>query len=218
MSSGAQRKGVAAWGRFRSVNARVSRSLPMGRAVSHSAELKDKTISTGATIAIGTTTAFSPFILNAMATGTTASTRVGRRITMKSLLVKGSFSMAPTTTGSTPVRVLIVYDKQTNGAAPVATDVVLTDEIHSPMNLSNSHRFVTLMDEVVPCFGSQGPQSAMFTRFVKLDHQVEFNTGNAGTVADIQTGSVYCLVWQNGRILIAAPTADIYTRIRFSDN
>lgn len=107
---------------------------------------------------------------------------------------------------------------QANGAAPAATDVLALDQLNSPMNLSNSRRFKTICDIEIPCIGTGGPQSVSFTRWVKLNHQVEFNTGNAGTVADISTGSVYLLSYQGGNIITAAPNANIYTRIRFTDN
>ena len=211
-------RAIASFARQNAAAARRHLTRLGGRMPATSMELKDKTVLTTAVIAIGTATAFSPFLLNGIAQGTTASTRLGRRITMKSLLLRASFGMAPTTTGGSPIRILIVYDSQTNATAPVATDVVLTDEISSPMNLGNSRRFKTILDEIIPCIGTGGPQSMHVTRYVKLNHQVEFNAGSAGTVGDIQTGSVYCLIWQNGRILVAAPTADIYTRIRYSDN
>jgi len=126
--------------------------------------------------------------------------------------------MAPTSTGTSPLRVLVVYDKQPNGAAPAATDILAADTIQSVNNLSNSRRFVTLCDEIIPCIGTQGPGSDHRVIYKKLNQAVEFNAGSAGTVADIQTGSVYMLTYQNANILVAAPTGAVVTRLRFSDN
>lgn len=185
-----------------------------------STELKniDVSLTTGSNIFVPASTAGVVTLLNGVAQGTTATTRLGRRITMRSLFIKGDVSMAPTTTGAAPLRILIVYDMQTNATAPVATDVLTLDQINSPMNLSNSRRFKTLCDIEIPCLGAQGPQAVQWSRYIKLNHAVEFNTGSAGTVGDIQTGSVYMLTYQNGGLLVANPTTLVYTRIRFSDN
>jgi len=188
-----------------------------GRMPASSTELKDITLNTTATILAGNTTAVVT-LLNGVAQGTTASTRLGRRIVMRSLLLKYQVSLVPTSAGNSPIRVLVVYDAQANATAPAATDVLLTNEITSPMNLSNSRRFKTLCDEVIPCIGTAGPQACLWTRYIKMNLNTEFNTGSAGTVGDIQSGSVYMLTLQNGQIITASPTANMYSRIRFSDN
>lgn len=157
-------------------------------------------------------------LLNGVAQGTTATTRLGRRIVMRSLLIKGTVSLAATSAGASPLRVLVVYDSQTNATAPIATDILQVDAIDSPMNLSNSRRFKTLCDIEIPCLGTGGPQAQSFTRYIKLNMNAEFNTGSAGTVGDIQTGSIYMLTYQQGNIITANPASLIYTRVRYSDN
>lgn len=190
-----------------------------GRVLGSVNELKDLTVKSTALVpAVGSFASPAGVLLNGCAQGTTASTRVGRRLLMKSLLFKYQIGLASTTTGGSPIRVLVVYDSQTNGAAPGIGDVVLTDELAAPMNLSNSRRFKILIDEVIPCIGTAGPQAAMFTRYVKLAHTVEFNANSAGTVSDIQTGSVYAFVWQNGALATTVAAATMYSRIRFSDS
>lgn len=156
-------------------------------------------------------------LLNGVAQGTTALTRLGRSITMKSILLRISLGMAATTAGASPIRILVVYDKQTNGVAPIATDVLVSDNIYDANNLNNSRRFVTLIDHVIPVLGTSGPQAYLDTVYKKLNHVVEFNNGSAGTVGDIQTGSVYMFVWQSGALITANPLGGIKCRIRFAD-
>lgn len=156
-------------------------------------------------------------LLNGLAQGTSATTRIGRKIVMKSVYVRGPVQMAPTGTGSSPLRMLIIYDKQTNGAVPLATDVLLVDGIGNPNNLNNSRRFVTLADIVVPCIGTAGPQSTYFVFYKKLNLVTEFNNGTNGTVSDIQTGSVYALTYTTGSIGTASLQYGTIARIRFSD-
>lgn len=165
-------------------------------------------------VATGTLT-----LLNGCAQGTTATTRLGRRITMKSLYVRGFIQMAPTSTGNACFRILIVYDKQANATAPAATDILVADAFANLNNLSNSRRFVTLMDHVTDAISATGEQSVHFELYKKLNKEVEFNAGSAGTVGDIQTGSVYALVYQSGgSITTATATNSIIARIRYSDN
>lgn len=206
-------------------NARAARAtqnlLPLarlgGRLPASSHELKDITQLNSSLIPLAATNVVT--LLNGVAQGTTATTRLGRRITMKSLLLKGTVTLAATSAGASPLRFLVVYDSQTNGTAPAATDVLLADNNISPMNLSNSRRFKTLCDINIPCIGTQGPQCVSFDRYIKLNLPVEFNTGSAGTVGDIQTGSIYLLSSQANSIITAAPSeSSIYSRIRFLDN
>lgn len=180
-------------------------------------ELKNIDDTTASLIVAGQTTAMQSGCLNSLAQGVTAVTRLGRRITMKSLYWLFEGSLAATSAGASPVRLLIVYDKQTNGAAMATTDVMNTDAINEAHNLGNSRRFVTLVDEFIECMGTGGPQAFFRTGYKKMNLQVEFNNGSAGTVADIQTGSVYAFVWQNGNIITANPLTSLKTRFRFSD-
>lgn len=149
--------------------------------------------------------------------GTSPTTHVGRRIKMKSIFVRWEGSMAPTGTGSSPLRMLIVYDKQSNKLQTAAADVLALDAIESPMNLSNNKRFIILLDEIVQCVGTQGPQAWMIERFRKIDLDVEFNEANGGTFADVNTGLVTAFFYQNSNILIASPIGAFYSRIRFVD-
>lgn len=184
------------------------------------AELKDNTVRSLTVVpAFGTTTASTGVLLNGLSQGTTATTRIGRRITMKSMYIQYQINLLPTTTGSSPLRFLVVYDAQANGAAPAILDIVLTDELASPMNLGNSRRFKVLCDEVVPCIGTAGPQSYMFKRYIKLGNlNTEFNSGNAGTIADITSGSIYVYTWGSSGWAVATPGAVLYSRIRFQDS
>lgn len=165
------------------------------------------------------------FLLNGCDDGATATTRVGRRITMTSMELRWSGSFAATTAGTSPLRMLVVYDKQTNAAAPAATDVVVVDSLNSMMQLSNSRRFQVLADEIVEEFGAAGPQS--FYRKIHRDFtakgtqeglNVEFNTASTAVVDSITSGSVYAFFWQNGNIITANPTTNLYSRIRFLDS
>lgn len=201
----------------RSVRIPVQLLRAGGRMPADSGELKNLDTVNAAQIVAGATTG-SIGLLNGVAQGTTAITRLGRRLTMKSIYVIWEGSMAATSAGSSPLRLIIVYDKQTNATAPAATDILQSDAIWDANNLGNSRRFVTLFDDIVECVGTGGPQAWFHKLYKKLNHAVEFNVGSAGTVGDIQSGSVYALMYQNGGIITAAPSMALKVRIRYSDN
>lgn len=147
---------------------------------------------------------------------------------MKSILYRATVSLATTAAGTVPagavggqVRIICVYDSQANGAAPVATDVLANNTIDSvvtPMNLNNRERFKIIFDKYLT-IDPQGPQSATLKVYKKFSLPVIFNSGNAGTIADIQTGSIYVF----GATTVQATGAGFvnvnhYARIRFLDD
>lgn len=188
-----------------------------GRLPFDSRELKDITTHNVVTVpALGVNTAVLTLI-NGVAQGTTATTRNGRRIFMKSLMIRFSAIMANTSGGATAGRIMVVYDKQSNATAPAATDILLADSIISVNNLGNSKRFVTIWDKLIPCIGSAGPQSVLQAKYKVLNLPVDFNIGSAGTIGDIQTGSLYIMIYTNATITTAATNWAFDTRVRFSD-
>lgn len=176
------------------------------------------------TIVFGQTTAVLQ-LLNGVDDGATSTTRIGRRITMTSMEIRWNGSMAATSTGVSPLRMTVVYDRQSNGNAPTATDVFAANKIATMMNLSNSRRFKVLADELVECVGTSSPGAwnvklwRDFTaKGTKPGLEVEFNENSTATITSIVTGSIYAFFWQNGNILVANPTSLFYSRIRFTDN
>lgn len=167
----------------------------------------------------------SLLLLNGCDDGATSTTRIGRRITMTSMEIRWVGSMAATSAGSSPLRMCVVYDRQSNGTAPAATDVFAADLISTMMNLSNSRRFKVLVDELVECVSTAGPAGwnlklwRDFTaKGTKPGLVVEFNENSTSTITSIVTGSIYAFWWQNGNIITANPTSQFYSRIRFTDN
>lgn len=168
----------------------------------------------------GTTTG-TLTLLNPLSLGNTSNSRVGSRVEVKSVAIRGLFQSSATSI-ATPIRIKVVYDKESNGAAPVATDILTNDVIYGHNNLSNAGRFITLIDQIItPTFapgvtaiGSGG--SLVFDLFVKCNLPVKYNTGNAGTIADIVSGGIYMLTYQTGAS--TTPNNDeIITRVRYTD-
>ena len=76
-------------------------------------------------------------LLNGVAQGATEVTRVGRKITMTKITVNWNVAMPSAAVGGGSLRFKVVYDKQTNGAAPSILGflqwIISTPIITSPM-------------------------------------------------------------------------------------
>jgi len=169
------------------------------------------------------TTAAQLLLCNAVDDGTLATQRVGRRITMTSLEYRFAGAMATATTGSSPIRLTIVYDRQPNGVLPTAVQAFAADSIYTQMNLNNSKRFKVLVDELIPGIGTAGPQTFIIKGFRDFTGKgrkpglpAEFQSSN-GDITDITTGAIVAFVWQIGGLLTASPVDLLWTRVRFTD-
>lgn len=160
----------------------------------------------------------APTILNACIAGPLATNRIGRKIKMESLFIRWGFNLAATSVGGSPFRILIVYDKQTNAAAPTITNVLLTDDIDSPMNLSNRDRFVVIMDKLTPPISVASTFAVQGKKFINLKGlETMYNTTEGGTVADVTTGGLFLFACQRGTITVASPNFISTVRVKFSD-
>lgn len=76
--------------------------------------------------------------------------RIGRKIIIRSIDWRVSFELSTTgtTSGTTDqVRILLILDRQCNGAAPTVLDILETTDYLSFYNLANSMRFTVLVDK-----------------------------------------------------------------------
>lgn len=85
------------------------------------------------------------------------------------------------------------------------------------MNLNNRDRFIVLCDEIVDCIGTAGPQCFMRKGYRKVQLPCVFNASAAATIAAINTGSVFAVVWQAGGLATAGVASQLQTRIRYED-
>lgn len=163
-------------------------------------------------------------LLNGVAAGTDFTDRIGRKIVMKSLYLRAALYPADTVTADSVNRLLIVYDAQTNGAAPIITDVLKSSSPVAQLNLNNRDRFKILWDKCISCGGQQNTATQALSnnhnqisikKFKKLYHEVLFG-GTAATVGSIQTGSIYLITVSN--VAATDQMTMLYsTRIRFED-
>jgi len=180
-------------------------------------ELKFKDTNYAVGPAVGVTTFGGVLLLNGLVPGSTATTRIGRKIIIKSLLMRYRGKVDPTTIGGSPTRMLIVYDKQANATPPTILDVLERDDFTSPNNLSNRDRFVTLCDHMAAPVSQNGNQSIADVVYKPLNLETMFNDGVAGTIGDITTGSIYFFYAQTAGITVTPSQFEWDFRIRYSD-
>lgn len=163
-------------------------------------------------------------LINGIATGTDFNARIGRKIVMKSLYMRGWFRNVDLTCSDSAIRIVAVYDAQTNGAAPTWSDVFTTSDPLAHINLNNRDRFKILYDKSTTLGGISNAATQAFStsgshgqikKYLKLNHEVIFS-GTGATVGSIASGSIYILT-----LGTAAPNdggyVTISTRIRFVD-
>lgn len=98
------------------------------------------------------------FAMNLVRVGSSMNNRVGRKIRMSSFRLDGNFSFISATSnfrGPEKIRIMLVYDRQTNGALPAIQDILQCIEqdgtqsttVWCGLNLNNRDRFLVIMDE-----------------------------------------------------------------------
>lgn len=152
--------------------------------------------------------------------------RIGRRIRMKSIQIKGAITPGlgnAAADTATLGRVMVLYDRQPNGALPSVADIITdytsagatSTTTRSGLNMNNRDRFVVLMDQfvVLPAVGISGVAPAatiyyadpnnnaggaeqgqlLINRFIKLKGLESHFKASAGAIGDISTGSLIML-------------------------
>lgn len=181
---------------------------------------------------VNTTGSFT--LLNGCVQGSDYTQRIGRKILLKSVYIRGFVTpqqavvpSAATASVAQQVRMILFVDSQPNGAAPAVTDLLNTAHPASQLNLNNRDRFKVLRDEVIN-FGPLMPGVGTFAElgadligdvnvYKKLNLETIYNAGNAGTIADINSGALYMFwigsVASNDQDSLARVSA----RVRFLD-
>lgn len=167
-------------------------------------------------------------LLNGLAPGSSASQRIGQKVDIRSIEIRLRWTTTPVTGVDQYCRASIVLDRQPNGAAPGNyTDIFLASSVTSPRSLANRKRFRILWDKALPMGSNLNaattpstlPNMRIFKAYMKFRRPIveEFNSGVAGTVADIATNSLYLVTFGTE----VAGNTDVnmagYIRIRYTD-
>lgn len=176
------------------------------------------TTKTGASTASDTTGDIA--LLNGVTQGSDYANRIGRKVGLMGISLAYNAAATVGTGVDQVMRFLIVYDKQTNGSALTITDVLDAVSVTAHPNLSNRERFVIVWDKVTN-ISKSGETGSIVNRQVSLSlahlPPVIFNSGNAGTIADIATGSLYAICLGTEARGVTAGAQPFRARVSFLD-
>ncbi len=145
--------------------------------------------------------------INLIVQGISESQRIGRKCTIKKIGWRGLITRIADASSVLPVpmttRIMLVLDKQANGATAAVTDVLETANYQSFNNLSNKGRFVVYSDQthVMNSVNGAGNGTANdasavqkeFTFFKKVDIPLEFSAA-AGAITELRSNNLFVLM------------------------
>lgn len=186
-------------------------------------------------VQVNTTGVFT--LLHNPTLGTDYTNRIGRKTLTKQIYIRGRVvTEASTQTAATAVlttsqqaRCILFVDKQPNGAAPAVTDLLVTADPGSQLNLNNRDRFKIKADRTYEFdpysyttasgVASMSNQIKKVKIFKKSKLETIWNATNGGTIADINSGALY-LFWigSNAAGTNTDANAQISARVRFWDS
>jgi hypothetical protein len=140
-------------------------------------------------------------LLNGIAVGAEPYQRVGRQIQLANFELRCGISQVAGGLQSMPIRVMVVYDKQSNGAtfAPAALLDASTGipNVWKQYNLDNRDRFVILHDETSQVNITTGEGSfPTFHTKGQINLPTIFNATGGGVISSITTGSLYLILFE----------------------
>jgi len=160
--------------------------------------------------------------LNLVPQGTTESQRIGRKITIKSIAIKGYIEGNGVASTAQLVQMNLILDKQCNGAAAAYNDVYVSNSINAHRNMANSERFDVLKTWRIPinpqvtiiAGTSFLPTYKNFKYYKKCNIPIEFNN-TTGAIAEIRSNNLSLIAISAGGDDTANFTAT--ARITYSD-
>jgi len=154
-----------------------------------------------------------------VAQGDTIQTRTGNLTRVVSWLVKFTVKNNVTASDDMQLRVLLVLDKQTNGAiftpANLLNDTTINDSMVSPLQLNSRMRLKILRDKVYN-LSPGGSNNVEFKKFyLKFNLPLVYEANN-GTIADLRSNSLSVAFFSTEAT--DGPTVTFFSRIRFVDS
>lgn len=177
----------------------------------------------------GTATALNPAVttewsvgqfLAAITQGAGAGQRIGRKVTLKSILIRYNAVNVAT-------RFVVVYDRSPDGIVPLPTTIFQVNSVNSVQNLEQSDRFWIMKDVYVARdnFSNVTTGAAVISQvlgscFISLGAGLQqgWNNTAGGTIADCTSGAVYLYAVQASNVIAAAPIMNYTYRVRYTDS
>jgi len=224
-----RRKGLRKVSRFR-------RGLSVQKAYNTFKTKENRYADNWAITPVSTTAVIIP--LNVLNTGTLWYEREGRLTHNKNLDLKLDIYVSGSNIaahGESTLRVMVVWDKMPQGSLPAITDILLDTSITgttqtnilSNVNMNKRDRYEIISQEFIglPAIGIAGVISNLqqtnlysgrtVTKYLAINRDTAFNIGTAGTIADINFGGLYLIIWSDSGVF-ATPAYSVEHTSRLS--
>lgn len=161
--------------------------------------------------------------INVINEGTSVSQRIGRKVCIKSVQIRGSLWMNNGSPIAAGARLMLVWDKQANGVLATVPEIIgAVGDPYAFMNLDNRERFVVLMDKQYTFFaaGTSGvaPVVANIKKYKNLPPtSYTIYDGTGAGIADISTGALLMVLVSDAQNGLSVCTPDLRMRIRYTD-
>jgi len=174
--------------------------------------------------------------INLIRTGSSFFNRIGRKILLKSVHLKGEIQAAGATPVHQFVRIMVIYDKQTNGVLPAIADILTaydqagaaTTAVTDGRNLDKRDRFITLMDKMSAAPGADPAGTVVNTdqlstyveRFIKVPNlPTQYQADSVpAVIGDIATGGLYLVTFGENAVGATSHNFAGSVRLRYSDS
>lgn len=188
-------------------------------------DIEYKVQDTGLTVTAGVaglSTTPQVVLFNGLNQGDDYNERIGRQVKFSSIYQR--ISLAANTSAAQPhfVRYILFWYKDPSGAAPTPLQMFgsATPGVNSMLNLNVRKDFVILKDFIwalTPISGGEGLYHENF--YLKSSQQTIYNSGNAGTIADIDSYALYAFIWTDtAASATESPGIQVQSRLRYTDN
>ncbi len=158
-------------------------------------------------------------LLNGMQQGVTGSSRIGRRVQMKEIELRGQIT-ADASSIDTVVRVVVVYDADVQATTIEYVD--LFDDAQAFLAQRKTiymSRFRVLFDQTYHMRAQNAANTASLPIAWKkrINLPIAFNDSSGGTVGDIESGVVYLISWGSALAAVVNPKSEFSSRISYTD-
>lgn len=154
--------------------------------------------------------------------GTGTERRIGRKITVKSVHVRMQLRTGSGTTMTMPYRLMLVWDKQANGATATPAELLyLSGSTPYAYNeLSNSDRFAILRDTwgvVTKVAAATDLVDEVVTWDVPVEIPIEY-LGATGVISEVKSNNLILMAFTTNSVVEGHGGIDVISRIRFLDS
>lgn len=161
------------------------------------------------------------FHINKVGLGAEDFQRIGNKIKSLRIGIRGVIMPSTGVVAVDPyneVRMLVIYDRQCNGAAPLLSQILTyPTDVNSPRNPDYVNRYTTLADKsfLVYNVNAQNYQGSKFRLNLKKKLTTMFGSAGNGIVDQVN-GSIYC-IFLSDSTLVDHPFVKYNTSYTFTD-